>query len=136
MRSRLAIVLVLVLLIAGGASWVAPVHAAADETVFAQDPGEGGEAPAGQEEEGEGQEAQGGGEGGAEGEDGQESQSDAGTESGAGKNQEEESAEAEEEGPPWTYQMAKITLALLFVVGLAIGLLYYRFVVVRQRGVV
>ena len=41
---------------------------------------------------------------------------------------------APEEGPPWTYQMARMGLAILFFLALGMGLLYYRFVVVRQRG--
>ena len=41
---------------------------------------------------------------------------------------------AAETGPPWTYQMAKITLVLLVLLGLAIGAIYYRLVVRRRRG--
>jgi len=55
-------------------------------------------------------------------------ESEVGTEEG----QSEEAAE--EEGPPWTYQMARISLALLAFLALAIGGAYYRFVVMRQRG--
>jgi hypothetical protein len=39
-----------------------------------------------------------------------------------------------ETGPPWTYQMARITLVLLVLLAVAIGLLYYRLVVRRRRG--
>ncbi|MDQ3661685.1 MAG: hypothetical protein M3454_11630 [Actinomycetota bacterium] len=39
-----------------------------------------------------------------------------------------------ETGPPWTYQMAKITLVMLLFLGLAIGGIYYRLVVRRRRG--
>jgi hypothetical protein len=39
-----------------------------------------------------------------------------------------------ETGPPWTYQMARITLVLVFFLGLGLGLLYYRLVVRRRRG--
>ena len=39
-----------------------------------------------------------------------------------------------EAGPPWTYQMARITVALVLGLGLAIGLMYYRLVVTRRRG--
>ncbi|CAN5523227.1 hypothetical protein BH20ACT21_BH20ACT21_13180 [soil metagenome] len=39
-----------------------------------------------------------------------------------------------ETGPPWTYQMAKITLAMLLLLGLAIGAIYYRLIVRRRRG--
>jgi hypothetical protein len=41
---------------------------------------------------------------------------------------------AVETGPPWTYQMAKITLVLLLLLGLSIGGIYYRLVVRRRRG--
>ena len=37
-------------------------------------------------------------------------------------------------GPPWTYQMARISIVLLVVIIAAVGLLYYRLVVARQRG--
>jgi hypothetical protein len=56
----------------------------------------------------------------------------AGTKKGADEGQAEDAAE--EEGPPWTYQMARISLALLALLALAIGGAYYRFVVMRQRG--
>lgn len=39
-----------------------------------------------------------------------------------------------EEGPLWTEQMAKISLALAVLTGLAIVGAYYRFVVSRSRG--
>jgi hypothetical protein len=39
-----------------------------------------------------------------------------------------------ETGPPWTYQMARVTLVLLFGLALAIGAIYYRLVVRRRRG--
>jgi hypothetical protein len=41
---------------------------------------------------------------------------------------------AVETGPPWTYQMAKITLVMVLFLGLAIGAIYYRLVVRRRRG--
>jgi hypothetical protein len=40
----------------------------------------------------------------------------------------------EEEGPPWTYQMARLALAALVLLGLAVGAAYYRFVVLRRGG--
>ena len=40
----------------------------------------------------------------------------------------------EETGPPWTYQMARISLLLLALLFVAVGAAYYRFVVRRQRG--
>jgi hypothetical protein len=39
-----------------------------------------------------------------------------------------------ETGPPWTYQMARITVVLVVFLGLGLGLLYYRLVVRRRRG--
>lgn len=52
-------------------------------------------------------------------------------ETGAGGDEE---AVAEEEGPPWTYQMARITLVLLLLLFLAMGLLYWRLLASRQRA--
>jgi hypothetical protein len=40
----------------------------------------------------------------------------------------------EEAGPPWTYQMARISLLLLALMLLGMGAVYYRLVVRRQRG--
>ena len=40
----------------------------------------------------------------------------------------------EEEGPPWTYQMARIGIVLMLLVGGLIGLMYYRMIVQRQKG--
>jgi hypothetical protein len=37
-------------------------------------------------------------------------------------------------GPPWTYQMARISIVLLVLMIVAVALLYYRLVVARQRG--
>lgn len=54
------------------------------------------------------------------------------SEGGAEEGQTEEAAE--EEGPPWTYQMARFSVAMLLFLGLGIGAAYYRFVVMRQRG--
>lgn len=48
--------------------------------------------------------------------------------------QEDSEGGAVETGPPWTYQMAKITLVMLLLLGLAIGAIYYRLVVRRRRG--
>jgi hypothetical protein len=39
-----------------------------------------------------------------------------------------------ETGPPWTYQMARITVVLVVFLALGLGLLYYRLVVRRRRG--
>jgi hypothetical protein len=48
--------------------------------------------------------------------------------------QEDSGGEAVETGPPWTYQMAKITVVMVLLLGLAIGAIYYRLVVRRRRG--
>jgi len=40
----------------------------------------------------------------------------------------------EEAGPPWTYQMARISLLLVALLLLAMGAVYYRLVIKRQRG--
>lgn len=71
-----------------------------------------------------------GGEAGNEGEG--EGQSDADAETGAGEGEQE--AATEEEGPPWTYQMARIGIALMLIVGLLMGALYYRMIASRQRA--
>lgn len=62
-----------------------------------------------------------------------EGQSDADAETGAGEG-EQEGGESEEEGPPWTYQMARIGIGLMVLVGLMMGLLYYRMIASRQRA--
>ena len=48
--------------------------------------------------------------------------------------QEDSGGGAAETGPPWTYQMAKITVVMVLFLGLAIGAIYYRLVVRRRRG--
>ena len=48
--------------------------------------------------------------------------------------QEDSEGGAAEVGPPWTYQMAKITVVMVLFLGLAIGGIYYRLVVRRRRG--
>ena len=73
-----------------------------------------------------------GGEAGNQGEG--EGQSDADAETGAGEGEQEGGESAEEEGPPWTYQMARIGLGLMLIVGLLMGLLYYRMIASRQRA--
>lgn len=55
---------------------------------------------------------------------------DPAAESGADEGQ---TGGAEETGPPWTYQMARISLVLLVLTLGAIGLAYYRLVVLRKR---
>jgi hypothetical protein len=51
--------------------------------------------------------------------------------SGGGKGQ---PAATPSPGPPWTYQMARISIVLLILILGAVALLYYRLVVARQRG--
>lgn len=70
------------------------------------------------------------GEGGNQGEG--EGQSDVDAETGAGAGEQE--AAVEEEGPPWTYQMARIGIVLMLIVGLLMGALYYRMIASRQRS--
>lgn len=60
-------------------------------------------------------------------------QKDPEAESGAGEGETEEGA-PQEEGPPWTYQMAWITALMVLFLALGIGLLYYRMIASRQRG--
>jgi hypothetical protein len=48
--------------------------------------------------------------------------------------QEDSGGGTAETGPPWTYQMAKITVVMVLFLGLAIGAIYYRLVVRRRRG--
>jgi hypothetical protein len=113
-HSRPAILLALVLVVTALAVFPAPA-ATADDLVVAQD-------PTGPEDEAEGQEGQGGaGEG----------QVTAEAETGAGGQTEGGGTEA---GPPWTYQMARLSLVLLVALALGIGLMYYRLVARRQRG--
>ena len=39
----------------------------------------------------------------------------------------------EEEGPPWTYQMARMALGLIVLSAIGLGWLYYRMIAARQR---
>lgn len=70
----------------------------------------------------------------------QEEEQDVQGEEGGGQDAEAETnpgeggGAVEETGPPWTYQMARLTLIGAFFLLLAIGAAYYRFVVMRQRG--
>jgi hypothetical protein len=52
-------------------------------------------------------------------------------ETGAGEG---ESEEAGDTGPPWTYQMARIGIAMLVLLVIGLALLYRRLIVVRRRG--
>ena len=55
------------------------------------------------------------------------------SESGEAEGGGESGGAAEETGPPWTYQMARISLALLFLTLLGVGFAYYRFVATRRK---
>jgi hypothetical protein len=124
MRTRLATLVALILLpaavlVAGSAARSDGASASADPFVLAQETGEDpGEANVGEEEEAQqtGGEEEGGG---------------AAEETGAGE--EGTGGAAEETGPPWTYQMARIALVLVVLLGLRIALMYRKLVGGRQR---
>ena len=67
-------------------------------------------------------------------EEGESGQSDEEAETGADEGETAEGGAAEEEGPPWTYQMARIGIVLMLLVAGWIGFLYYKMIVLRQRG--
>jgi hypothetical protein len=116
MRSRLTAVVTLLALLA--VALVAPAaQASTTGTLLAQE--QPTEEPAVE-----------GGEGQNEGGDGQ---GDPDAESGASEEEAEGSA-TEETGPPWTYQMARITLVLLLFLALGLAYLYYRLVAQRRKG--
>jgi hypothetical protein len=73
----------------------------------------------------------GGGEGAQE-EGGNEGQDDPDAETGADEEQSESATP--EEGPPWTYQMARISLLGLAALLLACAYLYWRLVLSRRKG--
>jgi cobalamin biosynthesis Mg chelatase CobN len=118
MRARLAAVLSLFVLFALPAS---VVHA---RTVTLAQEVDTEEGAVDQEDESQGSESGNETEG--------EGQSDADAETGAGAGEQE--AAVEEEGPPWTYQMARIGIVLMVIVGILMGLLYYRMIASRQRA--
>jgi hypothetical protein len=123
-RTRLATLVALTLLSAavlgaGAALRADAVSASTDTFVLAQETGEDpGEANVGEEEEAQ--------ETGGEEEDG-------GAAEETGADEGETGGAAEETGPPWTYQMARIALALTLLLGLGIALMYRRLVGGRQR---
>lgn len=129
MRLRPAILLALVLVLVLALTLLPSAVALAGPSYHAQvtGPGEAGQDgsggdPTGPDDEGAGQEEQDeAGEGG----------SQPGAETGAGGQTEEA---AEETGPPWTYQMARISLFLLLLLGLGIFLAYRKLVMSRQRA--
>ena len=132
MRRRLVVLLALGLVL--GAVAGAGSAAAADGLVLAQEVGEGEEGSDVGAEEGA-QQQEGGTTEGDEGED-QESGGQDEPEAETGAGQDETGEAVTETGPPWTYQMARMALAALLLLGLAIAGAYYRFVVTRQRGAV
>lgn len=71
------------------------------------------------------------GEEGSAGEEAPEGQSDPEAETGA---QDEAEGAATETGPPWTYQMARISIVLLVLLGLAVFRSYHKLVGSRQKG--
>ncbi len=129
MRRRLPLLFALMLLVGGTAALSGDVALAQVVGETEEESGVTGE-DANQNTEG-GTTTEGGGEG-----DDQESggQDEPEAETGSGADQTEEAAT--ETGPPWTYQMARIALASLLLLALAIAGAYYRFVVMRQRGAV
>ena len=68
------------------------------------------------------------------GEDGGGGSGQSGEEAETGTEESESEGAATETGPPWTYQMARIGIALMLLIGLAMGLLYYRMIASRQRA--
>lgn len=120
MRARTAAVLSLLLLF-----FVLPTSLAHAATVTLSQ-----EADTGEEGAVSGEDAAQGGESGDDSEG--EGQSGADAETGAGADEQE--AATEEEGPPWTYQMARIGIALMVIVALLMGVLYYRMIASRQRA--
>lgn len=131
MRRRLSLLCALMLL---ASVTVLAQAALAGDFVLAQEVGETEEESGITGEEGT-EQSEGGTTGGDEGDD-QESggQDEPEAETGSGADQTKEAVT--ETGPPWTYQMARIAFASLFLLGLAVAGAYYRFVVVRQRGAV
>ena len=129
MRRRISLLLVLALALVPVLTASA---ARAGDLVLAQDVGEGeAESDVG-EEEGT-QQSEGGSTEGDEGDEAESGgQDEPEAETGAGADESQDAAT--ETGPPWTYQMARMALAALLLLALAIGGAYFRFVVMRQRG--
>jgi hypothetical protein len=132
MRRRIAVLFALVALL--GCTGLATAFARSGAVTLAQEIGEGEEeSDVGGEEST--QQSEGGTSEGDEGEDpesGGQDEPEAETGAGAGQTEEGDT----ETGPPWTYQMARLALASLALLALAIAGAYYRFVVIRQRGAV
>ncbi len=122
MRTRVATLVALILVSAAallGGGVARADEASTGPVLLAQETGEDpGEANVGEEEE-------------AQQTGGEEEDEGAAEESGAGE--EETGGAAGETGPPWTYQMARITLALTVLLGIGIALMYRKLIGTRQR---
>jgi hypothetical protein len=124
MRTRFAALFALVLVMSAALpASIVPAHASSH--TFAQDDTGSDGDPTGSEDESAGGES-----GSTDGGD-EEGQSDPAAETGAGDEAEEGSTPS---GPPWTYQMARIALVLLVLIGVGIALAYRKLVVQRQRA--
>ena len=132
MRRRIAVLFALGLLTVGSSLFGAAT-ASSGEVVLAQEVGEDAEEGGVGGEEST-QQSEGGTTEGDEGEEEAGGQDEPEAETGSGADETEEAAT--ETGPPWTYQMARLALGALALLGLAIAGAYYRFVVMRQRGAV
>lgn len=124
MRHRLIASLALVLI--ASALWTPAAQAR--DVVLAQT-----EEEEGADQSDAGTDTGGGGETGTEDDLGEGGEGEPEAETGAGED--EQATTEEEEGPQWTYQMARITLAMLVLLLLAVAAMYYRMVARRQRGV-
>ncbi len=109
MRARLAIAICLVAVLLAS---LAPAA-----TAGGLEPGARGVVVVAQQEESEEQ-----GEGGG----------DPSQETGAGEGETE--GGSSETGPPWTYQMARMSVILLLLLMVSIGWVYFKLVVRRRRG--
>ena len=124
----LAALLVMLFLVAAPTAAVA-----ASGPVLAQPVGGEGDAneDTGDVEESEVETSGDGAEEGTEGGEVPEGQSDPESESGAEGDSQEAATET---GPPWTYQMARISLVLLVLLALAVARSYHKLVGSRQKG--
>lgn len=127
MSRRLFVLTAVVTCLLASAFPSASAAAADDHVILAQEPvpPEGGE-QAGEDEGAEQGEVQ----------DRQDEEGQERPEAETGANEGETEEAQTETGPPWTYQMAWLGLLLLLALFGGIALLYYRFVVLRQRGIV
>jgi hypothetical protein len=122
MSRRVASLSALVLLVLWAGAVLVPAAHAAD-LVLAQETGEDSDGNVSGEETEGGEETSGTQE--------DEGASEEAAETGAGG---ESEGATEETGPPWTYQMARMSAVILLLVGLITVIQYYRMVVQRSRG--